>query len=90
MRRGSGITNNSGGSGGGSSADGTTEYLAAVVAIGPNTFAHGVSKNIFMITIKNSDNRVQEFSDFRWDATNIYITSPVLLSDITFVITHAG
>ena len=65
----------------------TKEVLYDLVA-GNNVIPHGVTGTISTITAKNSSNRTEEFSDFRFDGTNIYVNSPTILPAITFVVMY--
>ena len=83
-----------GGSGGGGSAAANTmlssELIASKISVGDNTIAHLITGTILNIEIKDVNNRKPDFSDFRWDGTNIYVYTPIELEDITFVISYTA
>ena len=89
LLRGSGIQQSSTSSGI-SPATALVTTVTDDLIIGANTIPHGRTTEVYLVTPKDANNRVVIFSNIRWDATNIYVTSPAVLANITFVIEYAS
>ena len=90
MNRSSGISNTAPSGSAAANALLSAEVVAGVLTVGDNSIVHGVTGTISNIEIKDKNNRKPDFSDFRWDATKIYIYTSVQLELITFVISYTA
>ena len=89
MNQGNGINASStisGGSSGGGNAS-TSVLSSQALVVGANTKPHGVTGTVTWVSAYDANKRPLEFSDFRWDATNIYVFSDEIMT-VTFVIDY--